>query len=213
MSFSLHLQWNSVVWSCWEVGTGPACQPPGWPSNERHAAAEPQRLPVQAPADWDVDSERADQTTADDIIFPRRGPRRSSHPRPTPFPLLPLFCGRRRGESVLLPLWQKGPALRRCVTPRSRGVFWRKWRRWERRIDVAGNVLNQRRASALVSSSTRRACKSQTAAGRRLWSRKGTVAGRLNEMALVERLAWIYLLRATPSPAEDLWSDFFLLSE
>lgn len=76
-----------------------------------------------------------------------------------------------------------------------------------------GNVLNQRRGSALVSSSTRRACKSQTAAGRRLWSRKGTVAGRLNEMALVERLAWIYLLRATPSPAEDLWSDFFLLSE
>lgn len=57
MSVLLHLQWNSVVWKmregiwivarrCWEVGTGPARQPPGWPSNERHAAAEPQRLPV-----------------------------------------------------------------------------------------------------------------------------------------------------------------------
>lgn len=43
MSVLLHLQWNSVVWKmregiwivarrCWEVGTGPARQPPGWPS-------------------------------------------------------------------------------------------------------------------------------------------------------------------------------------
>lgn len=142
----------------------PPASPPGWPGNERHAAAEPQRSPVQAPADWDVDSERADQTTADDIIFPWRGPRRSSHPRPTPFPLLPLFCGRRSGRKCSITALTKGagaPSPRDSSFP---GSLLTQGGGGRGALMSRGNVLNQRRASAPVSSSTRRACKSQTAA-------------------------------------------------
>lgn len=163
MSALLHLQWVRG----WNQPC-PAHQPRGWPSNERHAVAERQRLPLQGPADWDVDSERPDQTTAGDIIFPPEGPALPLSSSPDTVSSAPTFRREVSKKVFHYRSDKRGPALRRCVTPRSRGVFWRKWRRLERCIDVAGNVLNQRRAVALVPSSTYRACKSQAAAGRRL---------------------------------------------
>lgn len=185
MSVLLHLQWRSVVWKMRkEFGLLPG-------GVERFEQA----LPASPQVDLVTNAMRRQNHSVCRFRLPqietstrsaliKRQPMTSSSPggaRVAPLIqawhrfLCSHFSAGGIGESVLLPLWQKGPVLRRCVTPRSRGVFWRKWRRWERSIDVAGNVLNQRRAIALVSSSTRRACKSQTAAGRRLWSRKGTV--------------------------------------